>query len=840
MDINERLSTRNSMNANPQGFEIDEEGAPIDPAFEGAQGVPIDTPINDIDPLGEDMLGADPAGDATAAGAMDVVGDLGQGLLKGAAKGFEQINKAVPGLSFMQDQFGKLFSALGIDSSVDEPTTLPGKLVEGVSQALPGIIPGVKVARTLIGTSTAIRRIGAEVVGGTLGDFFTSGTDEAEGLVELIKLADTKTTDKVATALEEFLAEGKNDPSEFRARVLGSVPGAILGPLLEPLIELGGAALKSGSAKEVIDLIDELKRDESGTVNIPTGGKGLVSAVQDPVTGKVFTGTNHGTAYNDAIEGTVDVSDEFGDAPIEGYVKSDGEFITREVAEAPTSTEALLNGMTDKQLKARTVEEFGLSETDAANMVALDRDGLIVELADDIDRGMASRGEGPDVDLDVDEAPTSIKPTTPTTGQVNMRISQLTLENDIRNGTVSDVPNVDPEEIAVIQSRLNADDIASVEEVTAILNTASEQMELPIDQRIQPSGGNKLLDDSVESYEVDIPEQIEVSVPRTPEGKALPKKGRNQILVDRKDEIANVLAERMRPHLGSFAQFFYHTGPMVRKAVELGIPEEEAREQLEQFALAYAATSPRTSTTSNLRNASLVRAKETIDQPLDSILGPGTGGISERGYAMMIGEGGIHRQLIEAVQNGGIDINTNPKPFTFAENVRGNLDGVTVDTHAIRAVMDVLNELEPGSIPDTYIKPKYRAGYKADPSSLDPALHINDKLNGELIDGVKTQTEYAQFSDIYRRASEILNVQPAEAQSLGWFGSGDRTGLTSEPKTIVQLIEDRVDVTAQATGIPKVEVFRKFMKGQIPLLSLGGFTLLGAGANNEQIGEPDG
>ena len=48
--------------------------------------------------------------------------------------------------------------------------------------------------------------------------------------------------------------------------------------------------------------------------------------------------------------------------------------------------------MTDKQLVARTVEEFGISETEAANMVALERDSLIKELADDIDRGLASRG----------------------------------------------------------------------------------------------------------------------------------------------------------------------------------------------------------------------------------------------------------------------------------------------------------------------------------------------------------------------------------------------------------------------------------------------------------------
>ena len=71
----------------------------------------------------------------------------------------------------------------------------------------------------------------------------------------------------------------------------------------------------------------------------------------------------------------------------------------------------------------------------------------------------------------------AVKPTSPTSGQVNMRISQLTLENDIRNGKVSDVPNVSDEEVAIIQSRLNAVDVASLEEVTAVLNVAAEQNE---------------------------------------------------------------------------------------------------------------------------------------------------------------------------------------------------------------------------------------------------------------------------------------------------------------------------------------------------------------------------
>ena len=72
-----------------------------------------------------------------------------------------------------------------------------------------------------------------------------------------------------------------------------------------------------------------------------------------------------------------------------------------------------------------------------------------------------------------------------------------------------------------------------------------------------------------------------------------------------------------------------------------------------------------------------------------------------------------------------------------------------------------------------------------------------------------------------------------EAQSLSWFANGEKTGLASEPKTIVELIEDRIDVTSQLTNMNKEEVFKKFMQGKMPLLSLGGITLLETGTSME-------
>jgi hypothetical protein len=368
-----------------------------------------------------------------------------------------------------------------------------------------------------------------------------------------------------------------------------------------------------------------------------------------------------------------------------------------------------------------------------------------------------------------------------------------------------------------------------------VLDIRSQQMKLKAADRVSPSGDN-MFDTTPEGYNKSHAAQTPVPVPRAPDGVKLPLGNRARPVADMTDLIAARLAERMTPYLGTAAQYFYHTGPLVDKAVALGIPEATARQQLKDFALYYAATSPRTMTEQNLRNASLAAAKSKAGIDIAEVVGPGSGGINEHGYPMMIGDSGIHGKLLKDIKgNQGISNDTNPKPYTFAENVAGNFDGVTVDTHAIRGALDAMNEIQPGSIPDGFIKPEYLKEYKADPSRLNPATWLNDTLGSQKIAGKDMQTEYAVFSDIYRKAAEILGVSPAEAQSLGWFGSGDRTGLASEFKTVVELINDRIDVTAQLTGRDKDTIFKGFMEGKTPLLSIGGAGLLAAGADQPEL-----
>tara|TARA_Y100000588_G_scaffold394293_1_gene513992 strand:+ start:626 stop:3268 length:2643 start_codon:yes stop_codon:yes gene_type:complete len=410
-------------------------------------------------------------------------------------------------------------------------------------------------------------------------------------------------------------------------------------------------------------------------------------------------------------------------------------------------------------------------------------------------------------------------------------------------------PRIEIEKITDTSLKLGDDVVGDVvlpnakqvlDDTKTVLDARAKQMELSPKDRVQPSGQNPLFDTSPKSYEKTLVshKQKEIVLPRNNgEVATLPIRDRARAVLDNTDAIAQEIANSIKPAIGSNVQYFYHTAPLIDKAVALGIPEKVAKKQLFKFAQNYAVTSPRTRTEENLRSASLVSAKETLGKDVTEILGSGGDGINEKGYPMMINEGGIHKKLIEDKQAGKLNVNTNPKPVSFAENVSGNLKVVTVDTHAIRAVFYVMNKLNPGSVPIDFIggkKPKktkeFQEMYKKDPSSLDVATMIKDTLAKQMINGKSMQTEYAVFADIYKKVAEIAGVNPAEAQSLTWFTFGDLTGLGSEPKTIVDLIDDRVDVTSQLTGQSKEEVFKKFMQGAIPLASFDGLNLLDTGA----------
>ena len=371
--------------------------------------------------------------------------------------------------------------------------------------------------------------------------------------------------------------------------------------------------------------------------------------------------------------------------------------------------------------------------------------------------------------------------------------------------------------------------------VKQVVDIRAEQMKLPIKDRVQPSGEQFFN----RNYKTQTADQTEIETPSIDETKPFPKNNRAKKLESFSDQIAAAIANKLKDKVGSNEQFFYNTQPLIDKATELGIPEDVAKKQLKKLSRNYAATSPKSATEENLRSASLISAKQSANIPVDSVIGPGTvdpktgtKGISEKGYPIMISPGGTHRKLIDAVAAEGLNVNTQPKPFTFAKNVEGNLNGVTVDSHAIRAVIFVLNDLKPGKVPVEFILPKFQKQYKKNPTQLTFDM-IDVSFATQARNKVLYKPEYKIFSDIYKKVANNLSIKPAEAQALTWFNYGDRTGLVSKPKTFVDILEERIDVTAQLTNDSKENVFKQFMQGTLPLLSLGGITLIETGTSME-------
>lgn len=375
---------------------------------------------------------------------------------------------------------------------------------------------------------------------------------------------------------------------------------------------------------------------------------------------------------------------------------------------------------------------------------------------------------------------------------------------------------------------------------------AADQANLPVAKRIQPDPSRARIMDTDYGTPADMQfsEDLGSLYPRNPNPAApLPLGDRGRVLVDRRKEIADRLVEKIRGSgvLDTDARYFYHSdGPIYRAAINAGLSPAEARAYLDDFATRFAATSPRTPVEPNIKNATSVMAKEAAGVPHREILGPGTidaktgkPGISEKGYPMMTGKGGIHGILLDNVQQYGmIDRATNTKPATFGANMVGNRSGVTADTHAIRGALMALNDIAPGSIPDGFIVKEALSAYKKDPTKVTPDM-LHDTVGTQMVDidgrRVQAQTEYPVFADIYHLVAKDLGVDPAEAQALGWFGLGDETNLASARKTVSEVFDERINVTAKALGLTPQEVAKLVFNRKIPVMSLLGGAMVTQG-----------
>lgn len=357
-----------------------------------------------------------------------------------------------------------------------------------------------------------------------------------------------------------------------------------------------------------------------------------------------------------------------------------------------------------------------------------------------------------------------------------------------------------------------------------VLRLKAKEMEVDPKLRTQPTGTEPVFDLSQAAYEETPallrqtdPAVVQASLPRAQAGAEYPLGDRMRNVIDLTPQIAERLAEKAQQGRGTAQEYFYHTAPIVRGLEEIDVPQNEAIQFLsEKFAPAFAGTSPRTNTEQNLRNASLLMYLREKGVPISKDLYNTYG--NARGYNMM----GFHQDLAGQMFEGKHDPFTNPKPSSFLPNTAGDLGYVTADTHNIRGALLAMNEVEPGSIHQSWFRTPEAAARYAETAEFDPSKDIQDSLQSAMSGGRKMQVEYGPMADVTFEAARQSGIAPGPMQSLGWFGSGAETGLASATKTVAELMNERINVTAQALGLHPQTVLRLFQEGKLPLMAEGG------------------
>jgi hypothetical protein len=167
----------------------------------------------------------------------------------------------------------------------------------------------------------------------------------------------------------------------------------------------------------------------------------------------------------------------------------------------------------------------------------------------------------------------------------------------------------------------------------------------------------------------------------------------------------------------------------------------------------------------------------------------------------------------------------NKKLGTFYENLLGNLKPVTVDVNALRGPIieqgdprwltsKLVEKDEKGNIINSY---KPREMYDTGEMTMREA-----QQRPGFWEAAPSGSEYAGFEDLWQRGAKRHNIEPAEAQALGWYGSADVTALKTKPENYVDNLERLIKRTAEQTGQSPTKVMNDFVTGKGFLRKDGG------------------
>lgn len=302
---------------------------------------------------------------------------------------------------------------------------------------------------------------------------------------------------------------------------------------------------------------------------------------------------------------------------------------------------------------------------------------------------------------------------------------------------------------------------------------------------------------------------------------------------------------------------WYETGPLLQAFIdELGHNEGPVRFQ--QFIRAVGATSPRSDVGINIRNASYYytllknglgmnvpvwdeAAQRFIKNPspYGHIAQDLHRGNIEKVLGLRVGQPGVANDI------PGYDFKNNPKPIDYTANLLGDPNRVAVDTHAFRA--PAMYGADPRFL-ETRLEVSTPKGQpKAKPRNILDELNTGQITMDEALkhgswwQSKPKENEYDYWRNWYGDLGKRAGLDPREVQAAGWAGSGNMTGLESDPnKLFLDFLEERLNITKDedptAGRLSPRQILARMIQGKGPLLGLAAAPL-GAAALQQNTGD---
>lgn len=274
---------------------------------------------------------------------------------------------------------------------------------------------------------------------------------------------------------------------------------------------------------------------------------------------------------------------------------------------------------------------------------------------------------------------------------------------------------------------------------------------------------------------------------------------------------------------------WYNAEPL-RVEFNRTLGKDQGDQQFRRYMDYVAATSPRSEVGANARNASYYYMRDVSGQGM-----PAVGDKNPQPYGHMAQR--LHQMNANRVHTEGWDPLNNPKPASFVENLVGNQAPVTVDTHAFR--LPAMLAQDPRFLETAYQSAKDAPKQNIQKMVASGEMPIDDATKTAAYwQAQPKENEYGAMEQFYKQLGKDTGLTPAQVQAAAWTGGGKITGLASDStKPFIGFFEDRVNLTAQKLGMDPQEVLQRFIRGQMPLLSVGGAagaTALGAAQDQQQ------